>query len=200
MAEDTPVKEPETTVDWEKRYKDEQVMISQLSTEKKDLTEELSKSKQTLEAVQPYINWDAATGAPQETPDLDPEGLDKKINKMRADLSDEIAWSTFQSQNPDLKDHSQLVLSYVQKCTGTRDERLTKAKELTVKYITSLRDEGRKLATDQKDETARIEAEAGGLTPSATPPSDEKPVNKEESNNNYIGARQLAANKARGFF
>lgn len=199
MADDTPKVEPEATVDWEKRYKDEQVMISQLSTDKKALSEELSKSKQTLEAVQPYINWDAATGVPQETPDLNPEGLDKKINKMRADLSDEIAWSTFQSQNPDLKDHSQLVLSFVQKCTGTRDERLAKAKDLTVKYIDSLREEGKKLALDQTDETARKEAEAAGLAPSATPSSDEKPVNQEESNSNYVNARQAAANKARGF-
>lgn len=199
MAEDTLEKEPEVKVDWEKRYKDEQAKISELANEKKTLVEELSKAKQTIEVVQPFINWDAVNGTPQEETEVDPRELDKKINKMKADLSDEIAWSTFKAQNPELRGHEHLILGYVQKCTGTREERLEKAKGLTIKYIDSLREEGKKAANDQTEETARKEAEAGGLAPSAAPPQDEKPVTKEESNNNYINTRRNAAAKARGF-
>lgn len=197
MADDTPKTEPEA-VDWEKRYKDEQSKISELANEKKVLADELSKSKQTLEAVQPFINWDAASGTPQEE-EVDPKDLNKKINKMKADLSDEIAWSTFRSQNPELKGHEALVLSFVQKSTGTRDERLAKAKDLTEAYINNLREEGKKAALEQKEETVKAEAEAGGLSPVATPPSDDTPVTTSEVNNSYMETRKTAAAKARGF-
>jgi hypothetical protein len=198
MAEDTPKKEPEATVDWEKRYKDEQAKISELANEKKALSEELSKSKQTLEAVQPYIDWDAASGTPQEdVAETDP--IDKKLTKVASDVDDKIAWALFRAENPELRAHEPILLNFVQKSTGTRDERLEKAKKLTIAYIQSIRDEGKKAALEQTDETAKKEAEAGGLAPSATPPSDEKPVTKEESNNNYISARQAAAARARGF-
>jgi hypothetical protein len=199
MTEQVEDPKVESTEDWEKRYKDLQSTYTSETQSRKALEEELSKSKQTIEAVQPYINWDAVNGTTPEETEVDPRELDKKINKIKTDLSDEIAWSTFKAQNPELKGHETLVLSYVQKCTGTRDERLAKAKELTVRYIESLREEGKKAALNEKEETARREAEAGGLTPSATPSQDEKPVTKEEANSNYITARQAAAAKARGF-
>ncbi|MCK5020223.1 MAG: hypothetical protein KAS32_24505, partial [Candidatus Peribacteraceae bacterium] len=83
MAEDTPKTEPEATTDWEKRYTDLQSTYTSETQKNKDLADELSKSKQTLEAVQPYINWDAASGTPQEEVEVNPEALDKKMNKMR---------------------------------------------------------------------------------------------------------------------
>lgn len=199
MADDTPKKEPEAKVDWEKRYKDEQTKISELAGEKKVLADELAKSQETVKAIEPFIDWDAATGTPQEKEGLTIEDLDKKISKVVSDSSDAQAWSDFKHDNPELKGHEALVLSFVQKSTGTRDERLGKAKKLATDYIESLRAEGKKAALDQNDETARKEAEVAGLDPKATPPSDEKPVTTEESNVNYINERKAASSKAHGY-
>lgn len=190
-------KEPKE--DYEKKYKELQGK-SQQEIEK--LREEIATKEQMLEAVTPYVNWDAAQG--KQTPEGEPEFIDKRTfeDTRRRDneqRENEILELKFERDNPDLKPYmkyvkAELMEARIKEPRATKQQLLERAAENTRKFIESEREKVRREQSEAKrkeDEALLAGLDAQGNT---SPPQEERGQTNEE----YLAERKAELRKRMG--
>ena len=193
---DAKPKEPKE--DYEKKYKELQGKSQQ---EIERLNAELDSQKQMLDAVTPYVNWDAAQG---KQPEGEPEYLDKKTfedarRKDNEQRENELLELRFERDNPDLKPYmkyvkAELFEARMKNPRATKQQLLDSAADSTRKFLESEREKVRKEQLEAKrseDETLLAGLDAQGNT---SPQEEEKGQTYDE----YIAERKAELRKKMG--
>ncbi len=197
-------KEADKAAEFEKRYKDSQSHIATIEKENKEMRDTAQKDKELLDAVTPFVDWDAVSGTKTETPVdgetlVDQKTLDSRFQTLENKITTSNNTQLFRSKYPDMVEYEDLVSVYFQK-TDTRrpfDERLKKAVENTRTLLESERSKGRETDEKEKKEKAAKEAEASGLT-AAKGQKGLKEEPEGESFADYVKGRQKRQNTAMG--
>ncbi|NVM23081.1 MAG: hypothetical protein HWN68_15020 [Desulfobacterales bacterium] len=155
--------------DYEAKYKEQQA-------KQEKLVEELKSAKDMLDAVTPYVDWEAAQGKKEQSDGSEPEYLDKKtVEEMRRrdrELTEnELLELRFEVANPDLKGDIDLVKSKLMSLR-VKHPRTDKRKLLEMaadearKHIQKIKDEA--LEETKKAQAEKEEKDASGLDAQGT--------------------------------
>ena len=203
MAEEkdqSPEAGAEAKENYEEKYKQMQTKYQQ-DVEK--LNQEIESSKQMLDAVTPFVDWEAAQGK-KKTEEYNNDYLDRKsIEEMRA-RDNEMAENRllelqFKVDNPDLKDQIDLVkvkLSdlKIKHPRTSKVKLLEMAAEETRNHIKAIKESA--LKEIQKEQAEKEEKEALGLeSQGGTTPLPEQ---KGQTNDEYLAERKARLQKLRG--
>ena len=165
--------------DYKKKYKELQGK-SQQEIEK--LREEIASKEQMLDAVTPYVDWDAAQGK-TKPPEGEPEFLDKKtfeetMRKTNEQRENEILELRFERDNPDLKPYmkyvkAELFEARMKDPRASKQELLNRAAENTRNFIKAEREKFEKEKSDakRKEDLSML---AGLDSQGSTSPKEEK--------------------------
>lgn len=193
----------EDTVDYEAKYKTSQAEIQKL-------TEEGQKDKELLDAVSPYVNWDAARGNPptEKQTDTDDEGyvskktMQEAIGGIKSESNSAIMALQFQVAHPDLAPYEKTLVgpTILRMRREHPHEPLSKILERTAesvnKFLEGERAKGAEKAKEAQkkkdDELAGVSGlESAGTT---TPTTEEQGETKEQ----YLSDRQAQLAKKKG--
>lgn len=205
MAEEEKNQSPESQADkakedYETKYKQMQAKYQQ---DVERLNQEIESNKQMLDAVTPFVDWEAAQGKKKESFEST-EYLDRKsIEEMRA-RDNEMAENRllelqFKVDNPDLKNEIDLVkvkLSDLRiKHPRTNKVKLLEmAAEETRNHIKAIKESA--LAEMKKTQAEKEEAEAAGLeSQGGTTPEQEQ---KGQTNEEYFAERKARLQTKKG--
>lgn len=186
----------EATVDYEAKYKTSQAEIQKLAEDNKS-------KEELLDAVSPYVNWDAAGGkttTPEKQTDTDDEGyvskksMQEAISGIETKSNSAIMALQFQVAHPELAPYEKTLVgpTILRMRKEHPHESLSKILERTAesvnKFLEGERAKGAekaKEAQEKKDEElANVSGlEAAGTT---TPTTEERGETKEE----YLSDRQ----------
>ena len=188
----------ESKEDYEKKYKELQGKSQQ---EIERLNAELENQKQVLDAVTPYVNWEAAQG---KQPEGEQEFLDKKTfedarRKDNEQRENELLELRFERDNPDLKPYmkyvkAELIEARMKDPRAPKQKLLDRAAENTRNFLESEREKVRKEQLEAKrkeDETMLAGLDAQGNT---SPPQEERGQTSEE----YLAERKAELRKKMG--
>ena len=181
--------------DYEQRYNDSQEHIARIEEENATMRESSFKDKELIDAVSPFIDWDAVNGKTKPAEDDDAYVNKKTLKQTKDELHAMItrmnATQNFRTKYPDMIEYEDLVGVYLNK-TNQRDSmesRIEKAVENTRKLIESERNKGRESFEKEKKGKVAKEAEASGLAAAkGQKGSEEEP--EGESFDDYIKGRQ----------
>ena len=207
MDEKTQVEDSEKKTkdedSYEKRYKDSQTHITKIEQENASLRDTANKDKELLDAVSPYVNWDAANG--KQTMEVDDDGyvdkktLNDKLGTIQKQIVENQQLQYFRTKYPELIEQEIVVSAFFNKTDPRKkfEDRLNSAVENTQKLIESQRTKGREEYEKEKKEKTAKEAAVAGLAGGKGPKgSKEEP--EGESYEDYIKSRKSTASKARG--
>lgn len=201
---DKDEKKGDKSNDFEKQYNDSQTHIATLETENKGFRETAQKDKELLDAVTPYIDWDAVNGTkPEVTSDgdgyVDQKTLAKTVEDLRGLINRSNTTNDFRAKFPDMVEYEDLVGVYLKKTDSRRpmDERIEKAVESTRNLLESERTKGRESGEQEKKDKVAKEAEASGLAAAkGQKGSEEEPDG--ESYDDYVKDRRALQSKNMG--
>lgn len=194
-TQNTQAKDSEQTVDWQKRYKDEQSELTRLQQKDKE-------REQFLETVSPFIDWEAAQGGKPKTGET-PEGFVdrnefetfKKELKKQSEVSNLTSYFRTNKKYDDLQglDNEKLVGMYLQNLQAKTyppkplDQLLDEAVTAARGYRQSVKDEAsekQKTVEEKekkvKEEKVAAEAATSGLDSTKAAEGKEEVVMTEE--------------------
>lgn len=189
--------EQDTAVDWEKRYKDEQVTLTKSQQEN-------AEYKRTLEQLYPYVNWDKLQSggeAPAEEEDgyISRKEWKKQSEKQQAEFQRAMLIMEFRAKHPDMIEYEDLVTTFMSKTDARKPlrERADDAVKFAKNFLEAERAKGKSEGEKAKEEREAKEAEAAGLEAkgksSKQGEEEEKPQTPEE----YLAERQKGTARAR---
>lgn len=202
-----PAKDTQSQDSYEKRYKDLQSHTTKIEQENAKIKEQAAKDKELLDAVTPFVNWDAASG--KTAPVVDDGSGDEYVNKKTLttvikDLQDKFqagyTTQTFRIKYPDMVAYEDLVGSFLAKTDGRRpmEDRIDTAVGNVKKLLETERARGREEFEKEKKEKVEKEAEASGLSAAkGARGSNSEPDG--ETYEEYIASRQKRFAKAKGY-
>lgn len=185
--------------DYEAKYKEMQRKNEQLATEKR-------KSDEMLDAVTPYVDWEAAQGKTQAPKDdiAEPQYLSKGDVELlrrqdREQTDNQMLELRFEVANADLKEHMPLVkanLAAARRANPrmSKQELLDKAASDTRQYLENIKTQA--LDEAKKKQAAKDEVDAGGLDAAGitSPEQQEQGQTAEE----YFSERSADLAKRKG--
>jgi hypothetical protein len=175
--------------DFEAKYKQQQA-------EYQKLVEESKANKEMLDAVTPYVDWEAAQGKKQQPDETESEYLMRKDvevmrQKDRELTENELLELRFEVANPDLREDIDLVRSKlmslrVKHPRTSKQKLLEMAAEETRKHIKKIKDSA--LEEVKKSQAKEQEEAASGLDAQGTtsPPPEER----GQTNDEYLKERK----------
>lgn len=201
-----PAKDTQSQDSFEKRYKDLQSHTTKIEQENSKIKEQAAKDKELLDAVTPFVNWDAASGKTTQAydPATDGEYVDKKtLNTVIKDLQNQMqvgyTTQTFRIKYPDMVAYEDLVGSFLTKTDGRRpmEDRIETAVGNVKKLLETERTRGRDDFEKEKKEKAAKEAEASGFSEAKGAKGSEKEP-EGETFEEYMAGRNKRFAKAKG--
>lgn len=191
----------ETKEDYETKYKQMQAKYQQ-DVEK--LNQEIETNKQMLDAVTPFVDWEAAQGRKKQEGYESTEYIDRKaIEEMRArdnEMSENrLLELQFKVDNPDLKNEIDLVRVKfadlrVKHPRTSKVKLLEMAAEETRNHIKAIKESA--LAEIKKAQAEKEEAEAAGLeSQGGTTPVEEQAGQTPQE---YLAQRKARLQKLKG--
>ena len=192
------------TEDFEKRYNDSQTHIATIERENKEMRDSSLKDKELLDAVTPFVDWDAVKGTKEEPANggetlVDQKTLQSTVKELRDQIATSNNRNAFMIKYPEMVEHQILVEAYYGKTDPRRpfEERIEKAVESTKKLLESERAKGRESDDKEKREKAAKEAGASGLTAAKGQKGTEEEPDGE-SFDDYVKDRQARQNNNMG--
>jgi hypothetical protein len=188
-----PAKE-EPKEDFENKYKEMQGKYDQLH-------QELKTAKETLDAVTPYVNWEAAQGKPAEDDSyVSKKDIEERIRSVSEMQENRILELQFRVDHPELKGYETTLVAPALVRARREHPRVSKEKllEIAAKDVTDFLETERKKGEQKAKETkAKADAEAmSGLeSGGATTP---KPEDEGQTNDEYVAYRRKILNKKKG--
>ena len=164
-----------------------------------------AKDKELLDAVTPFVDWEAASGkqAPASN-ETDSEYVDKKtltnvINELKNQIQTSYTTQSFRMKYPDMVQYEDLVGTFLSKTDPRRriEDRMDTAVGNVKKLLESERARGREDYEKEKKEKAAKEAEAAGLSEAKNPKGASKD-SEGETFDDYMSNRYKRFAKAKG--
>jgi len=167
------------------------------------------EAEQTLEAVQPYIDWGAAEKGHTEasSPEGDEDGADGSVSKKELDARDrriqgQLLTLQFRADYPDLREYEdRLVGPAIARLrhhhpTWNREKLVKEAAKETREFLSKERETAKKEAEAEAEKKRKEAAGAGGFgSARATTPKKE---DQGQSSQEYFGERQAKLAKMKG--
>jgi hypothetical protein len=183
---------------WEQKYKDQQAKMEQQA-------EELKTTKSTLDAVTPYVDWEAAQGSQQQLDATEHEFVSKKeVEQLRRQdreaFSGQMLQLQFRADYPDLREYENDIVGpaifrfRAEFPRETSEQILKRAAEHTRHVI----EKAQKAALDKADaKKAEEDAEkAAGLEAAGT--TSPKEEERGQTDQEYLASREADIRKKKG--